>query len=80
MTVGTVSGIMEINGRFERGHLILDRQPVLPEGVRLLVRITVETREEAVDDNGWPLGFFEETAGSCPDLERPPQGEYEIRI
>ena len=79
MTVDTVPGIMEINGRFERGQVILDKQPALPEGVRLHVRITVEKNEEAVDDNGWPLGFFEETAGSCPDLERPPQGEYEIR-
>ena len=35
---------------------------------------------QPVDENGWPIGFFEETFGSCPDLpEREPQGEYEIR-
>lgn len=31
------------------------------------------------DANGWPIGWFERTAGSIPDLERPPQGEYEVR-
>ena len=34
----------------------------------------------AVDANGWPLGFFEETFGSLPDVpEREPQGDYEVR-
>lgn len=34
----------------------------------------------AVDANGWPLGFFEQTFGSIPDLpEREPQGNYEVR-
>ncbi len=34
------------------------------------------------DDNGWPLGFFEETAGCLVDdpIERAPQGEYEQRL
>jgi len=29
----------------------------------------------------WPPGFFDRTAGSLADdpIERPPQGEYEIR-
>jgi hypothetical protein len=35
---------------------------------------------EAVDANGWPVGFFEETFGSIPDFpERESQGEYEDR-
>ena len=35
---------------------------------------------QAIDKNGWPIGFFEETFGSAPDLlMREPQGEYEIR-
>ena len=35
---------------------------------------------QPVDENGWPIGFFEETFGSLPDLpEREPQGEYEVR-
>lgn len=34
-----------------------------------------------VDANGWPIGFFEETAGSIPDFpEREHQGEYEVRL
>lgn len=33
-----------------------------------------------VDENGWPLGYFDRVAGSMPDLERPPQGEYEKRL
>ena len=33
------------------------------------------------DALGWPLGFFEETFGSLKDdpLERPPQGDFEVR-
>ena len=31
--------------------------------------------------DGWPPGFFDEVVGSWqgPSLERPPQGEYEVR-
>jgi hypothetical protein len=37
--------------------------------------------EPEVDAYGWPIGFFEETAGSIPDFpEREPQGEYEVRL
>ncbi len=37
-----------------------------------------ETKE--TDANGWPIGFFERTFGSIPDLaERESQGEYEER-
>ncbi len=34
-----------------------------------------------VDANGYPIGFFERTAGALADdpIERAPQGEYEIR-
>ena len=36
----------------------------------------------AVDANGWPLGFFEETEGrwSGEPLVREPQGDYETRL
>ena len=27
-----------------------------------------------VDANGWPEGFFEQVAGSMPDIERASQG------
>ena len=33
-----------------------------------------------VDKNGYPIGFFERTAGSLPDFpDRKPQPPYEIR-
>ena len=36
---------------------------------------TIET-----DANGYPIGFFEETAGSLPDFpDREPQPPYDIR-
>lgn len=40
-----------------------------------------ETNTE-VDANGWPIGFFEATAGVFQDepLVRAPQGEYEEHL
>ncbi len=34
------------------------------------------------DANGWPIGFFEATAGCLADdpIERAPQGDYETRL
>ena len=34
------------------------------------------------DANGWPIGFFEATAGCLADdpIERAPQGDYEQRL
>lgn len=34
-----------------------------------------------LDANGYPIGFFERTAGSLADdpIERAPQGQFEIR-
>ncbi len=38
-----------------------------------------EAKKET-DANGWPIGFFERTFGSIPDLpEREWQGDYEER-
>ena len=38
--------------------------------------------ETAVDEYGWPIGFFEETAGAFQGepLVREHQGEYEVRL
>lgn len=45
-----------------------------------LDEIAVNGKPAAVDANGWPEGFFEETFGSMPDFpERELQGEYETR-
>ena len=70
---------LEVDGRVEHGQIVMEKPPALPEGARLHIRITVEEEEEAIDGKGWPIGFFERTAGSFPELERPPQGEYEVR-
>ena len=48
------------------------------------VEITVQVRavnpSPDVDANGWPVDFFEQVAGSMPDLQRAPQGEFEDRL
>lgn len=37
-------------------------------------------KTDAVDANGWPLGFFEQTFGSIPDFpERETQDDFEVR-
>ncbi len=47
------------------------------------VAVTVHVRPIApahdADANGWPRDFFERVAGSMPELQRPPQGEFEER-
>ena len=47
------------------------------------VAVTVHVRPLSagdVDANGWPKGYFEQVAGSMPELERHPQGEFEVRL
>ncbi|MFN8487760.1 MAG: hypothetical protein U0350_09230 [Caldilineaceae bacterium] len=43
---------------------------------------TVNGQAAAVDANGWPLGFFDETEGrwAGEPLAREPQGDYETRL
>ena len=66
---------LEIDGRFEHGQVVLNKQPALPEGARLHVRISIQQPKQP---RRFPPEFFE-LAGSIPDLERPPQGDYEVR-
>ncbi|WP_250124964.1 hypothetical protein [Chroococcidiopsis sp. CCMEE 29] len=48
--------------------------------VMVIVQPIVKTESaKTPEELGWPPGFFERTAGAIPDLERPPQGEYEAR-
>jgi hypothetical protein len=51
------------------------------KGYRLQIRIVPEPSPPVERDaNGWPVGFFENTAGKwIGELERDPQGEYEER-
>lgn len=58
----------------------------IPVGVHdadLEVTVTVQPVEhqpaKTPEELGYPSDFFERTAGAIPDLERPPQGEYEVR-
>ena len=67
---------LEVDGRFEHGQVVLNRQPALPEGAQLLVRISVQQPKMP---RKLPREFFELTAGTIPEMERPPQGEYEVR-
>jgi hypothetical protein len=50
----------------------------------LEVTVTIRAISSGLERNsgvelGWPEGFLVETAGSIPDLERPPQGDYDLR-
>ena len=47
--------------------------------VVVVVHVKAVTTADQLDANGWPVGFFERVAGSMPDLQRPPQGDYENR-
>lgn len=59
-------------------HLSLD---VGVADAEVSVTVRVKPRPAAdVDANGWPKGFFEQVAGSMPDIERAPQGEFEQRL
>jgi hypothetical protein len=48
--------------------------------VEVIIRPLEDTPQQEIDANGWPIGFFEQTFGSIPDLqEREWQGDYEKR-
>ena len=50
--------------------------------VEVIIRPLKETDQQETDAKGWPIGFFEATAGCLADdpIERAPQGEYEQRL
>ena len=48
--------------------------------VAVTVRIRPVVQSGEVDENGWPKDFFDQVAGSMPDLERGPQGKFEERL
>ena len=51
---------------------------VVDADVDVVVTVTPVTTG-AVDENGWPIGFFDRVAGSMPDLRRGSPGEFEER-
>lgn len=48
--------------------------------VAVVVQVRPLTPAGKVDTNGWPADFFERVAGSMPELQRAPQGEFEGRL
>jgi hypothetical protein len=48
--------------------------------VTVVVQVKSLATPGAVDANGWPKGFFERVAGSMPELQRAPQGQFEERL
>ena len=52
--------------------------------VEVIIRVLDDSTNSEIketDANGWPIGFFERTFDSIPDLpEREPQGDYETRL
>ncbi len=59
-------------------HLDLD-VGVADVDVTIIIRIAPALSAK-VDANGWPIGFFDQVAGSMPELERGSQGEFEERL
>ena len=47
--------------------------------VAVIVQVRPLSPAGDVDVNGWPNGYFERVAGSMPELQRSPQGEFEER-
>jgi len=48
--------------------------------VEITVQVRAVTPPDRVDANGWPVDFFEQVAGSMPELQRAPQGKFEDRL
>ena len=64
----------------EDGTLKLSVKIGIPNAdVAVTVQVRRLTRSEQLDENGWPLGYFEKIPGSMPDLERAPQVAFEKR-
>ena len=48
--------------------------------VSVVMRVKPLMPAGEVDENGWPRGFFDQVAGSIPELQRAPQGQFEERL
>lgn len=48
--------------------------------VTVIVHVKAPAPADVIDANGWPVDFFERVAGSMPELQRTPQGQYEERL
>ena len=67
-------------------ELIQELSPASREKVRDFVEFLIEKQRrklaQQAEANGWPVGYFETTAGSItdPTFVRPPQGTPEERL
>ncbi len=48
--------------------------------VAVVVQVRPLAPKGELDENGWPRDFFERVAGSMPQLQRGPQGQFEERL
>lgn len=77
-----------LNERIEtRGHTTKDgilnlsvKVGAADADVAVIVQVRALTPGDRMDANGWPVDFFERVAGSMPNLERAPQGQFEDRL
>ncbi|HTI70097.1 MAG TPA: hypothetical protein VMF06_09030, partial [Candidatus Limnocylindria bacterium] len=53
---------------------------ILDAEVTVTLHVKSSQPTEEVDSNGWPIGFFDQIAGSMPELRRAPQGAFEARL
>lgn len=73
--------ILEARGHTTREGVLNLSLDVGLSDADVVVRVQVQgTAPVEVDANGWPRGFFENVAGSMPELRRPSQGTFEQRL
>lgn len=48
--------------------------------VAVVVHISPVALPGETDENGWPQAYFDQVAGSMPELQRAPQGGFEGRL
>lgn len=73
---------MIYRGTVRNGVVVLPPDVHLPDGQDVTVQpVDVAQKAEASSANGWPDGYFEQTAGAFAgeEFERPPQGELPSR-
>ena len=61
-------GVLELHLQTGRPNLEVDVVISFDKGSPIIPR----KYNGPVDEKGWPVGFFEEIAGSIPELERAP--------
>jgi len=60
-------------------HLTVD-VGIADADVAVTVQVTPLSKSGGVADTDWPEGYFEQVAGSMPELQRAPQGLFEERL